>query len=338
MKKSALIFLGLLGVTMAQASDVELIVQKVDNQGLVPGNTYRVYASLSEGYSSVHAVFGSTETPMMIESTAPFYNHPFGGATNVNISDATIQADAALAYDTWVTLGYENGEGNDLWDLGVDLTDFSTGGSIMVNNGAWFLLPTDEKCAPNNLGLVLLGQFTTTGVATGTINLQGWVNPQESWQKTGLTFTTVNAEIFGCTNPQALNFNAAATYDDQTCDLPTNGGSGNNVNHSGHNQQSGGHDTASKEDGLNSWDVFPNPVKENIFHVQFKNAIDFTKGNVNLELYDGAGRRVTSVQVNEGMVIGGNRIMVQQPLNSGTYKVVMTAEGMQESKTMVVQK
>jgi len=338
MKKSALLLTALMSFGMMRATDVELIVQKVDNQGLVAGNTYRVYANLSEGYSSVHAVFGSTENPLMIESTAPFYNHPFGGATNVNISEATIGADAALAYDSWITLGYENGDGNDLWDLGADMSDFATGGSLLVNNGAWFLLPTDEKCSPNSMGMVLIGQFTTTGIATGTINLQGWVNPQESWQKTGLTFSTTNAEVFGCTNAQALNFNVNATYDDATCEMPNNAG-GNNNTAGGHLQQSG-HDTAtaSKDDMGNSWEVFPNPVKENIFHVQFKNTIDFTKGNVNLDVYDGAGRRVTSVQVNEGMVIGGNRIMVQQQLTSGTYKIVMTAEGNQESKTMVVLK
>ncbi|MEY3398473.1 MAG: hypothetical protein RL220_1067 [Bacteroidota bacterium] len=331
MKKAAVVLMGALMASLAQANDVQLIVQKVDNQGLVPGNTYRVYAVLPEGFPTVHAVWGDTENPLMIESTAPFYNHPFGGNSTLNISDAALALSPELAYDTWITLGYENGEGNDMWDLGVDFTDFETGGTIMVNNGAWFLLPTDEKCAPNELGLVLLGQFTTTGTASGTLNLQGWTEPQVGWQRTGLTFTTENAQIFGCTDSAASNFNAQATFDDNSCEGTTNNNNDNIF------QQGHGTASAIKTDN-NSWDIFPNPIRENLFHVQFKNNIDFSKGDVIVDIFDASGRKAHSLQVNEGMMIGGNRLMLTPALSGGTYKVVLTAEGKQESKSLIVQK
>ena len=45
----------------AAASNVQLIVQAVDNGDAVPGNTYRVYAELPSNQHSLHAIFADGE-------------------------------------------------------------------------------------------------------------------------------------------------------------------------------------------------------------------------------------------------------------------------------------
>jgi hypothetical protein len=239
--------------------------------------------------------------------------------------------DPSMNYDSWITLGYANSENNDVWDLGMTFTTFNSGGSITTDNGAWFLLPTDEKCNANAAGLVLLGQFTSEGIVSGTLNVQGWDGPNNNWQARDLHFTTENAHIFGCNDADASNFNPEATFNDGTCEF---GGVVNNTH------AEAGHDVAAvKADGLtNSWEVFPNPIRQNVFHIQFKNNVDFTQGNVRVDIMEMSGRLVGSYEVNEGMVAGGNRITLDQPLASGVYKVMLTQGSYQESKSVLVER
>ena len=76
-----LLTLGLLSLcTVANAQVVRLEVDYIDNQGLVPGDTYRVYAVMQQEGDILDAVFGEKSAPMSVTSTAPFYQHPKGGS------------------------------------------------------------------------------------------------------------------------------------------------------------------------------------------------------------------------------------------------------------------
>ena len=331
MKKSLFVITSVIAAMFASATDVQLVVQKVDNQGLVEGNTYRLYAQLLDANKDIHAIFGDAVNPLSIISTAPFYQHPYGGYSTSSINEQIFTVEPSLAYDSWITLGYANSENNDVWDIGMSFTGFNGGGNISTDNGAWFLLPTDEKCDANSLGLVLLGQFTSTGIVSGTLNVQGWDGPNNNWQARNLQFSTENAHVFGCNDQDASNFNAEATFNDGTCEFTGNSGIG----------AVGGHDVApSKVDpaAQAGWDVFPNPIRQNLFHIQFKNDIDFTTGNVRVDVLEMSGKLVKSYEVNAGMVIGGNRISIDQPLASGVYKVMLTQGATQESKSIVVER
>ena len=55
----------------ASANNVELVVEAVDNGGLVPGNTYRVYAVLPTAQHSLHAVFAAEEHVLCLLYTSP---------------------------------------------------------------------------------------------------------------------------------------------------------------------------------------------------------------------------------------------------------------------------
>lgn len=308
---------------IVMAAEPQLIVQKVDNQGLVQGNTYRLYAQLPSAQHSLHIVFGDLDHPMHIESTAPFYQHPFGGHSAINISEALIAAAPAVQFDSWITVGYENGTGNNMWEVGVDYADFNTGGSILANNGGWFLLPTDQKCSPLDNNLVLIGQFTSTGIVSGTLNLQGWSNPQEPWQAIGLSFTTNDSKIFGCTDSAAANYNPSATFDDGSCagsDKPA--------------EQSVGVTDISANDG---WGVFPNPLRDNLINIQFSKPIS-TDGKTHIDIIDMSGKMIASHKLTGDNISGGNRVTLKQALAGGTYQILLVEGQNIQTKSIVVGK
>lgn len=322
MKQFLLLFTAVSLSCVMYANGARLIVQKVDNQGLVPGNTYRIYAEMPTPEHSLHIVYGTETHPLQIQSTAPFYQHQYGGHSAAAISENIFSAEPSMKFDSWITLGYENNVSNDMWDLGVDFSTFDQGGNIMATNGGWFLIPTDEKCQPGNKNLVLIAQFTTTGIATGKLNLQGWQGANNVWKSEALEFSTENAEIFGCKDPNAMNYNSNATFNDGTCaytqeDISATG-------------------KPAPFTPADAWEVFPNPLRENLINVQFNN-IEI-KGDVHLDIYDMTGKLVGSHKVNNENMTGSNRIVVQQELASGTYNVVLVQGDASESKLLVVEK
>ncbi|MFN0031697.1 MAG: T9SS type A sorting domain-containing protein [Flavobacteriales bacterium] len=328
MKKITTLFLALASCIAVYATDeVQLIVQKVNNQSAAAGNTYRVFAQMPDAQHSLHIVFGDATSPINITSTAPFYQHPYGGHSAVNLSAATVATSATLAYDSYITVGYENSADNGMWDIGVDFSTFENS-SLNTSNGGWFLLPTDAKCNADARGLVLIAQFTTTGVVTGTLNLQGWTAPQEVWQKKGLTFSTTNAQTFGCTDATATNYNASATWNDGTCE------------HDGQSNTTQAALTSSdnKEAVANSWEIFPNPLRDDLIHIQFKKEIDLKSAPVQVDILDMQGKLVTSQIINADAVVNGNRFTITQDLAAGTYSVVLTQGDKKETQKLLVEK
>jgi hypothetical protein len=307
----------------AFAQHAQLITEKVDNGGVVPGNTYRVWAQLNDPQHTLHLVWGDAAHPLSISSTAPFYQHTAGSHSSVGMNDAIIGIQPQLAFDSYITVGYDRAMNNNLWELGIDFSSFNQGGAISATNGAWFLLPTDQKCTPSSNGLVLIGQFTTTGTASGTMNLQGWVGPQQPWRDYGLTFTTADAKVFGCMDATAANFNPNATYDNGSCE----GISG---------VVSVAEPMLSVEEG--GWDVFPNPVRESLIHVQFHGGLGAADAQTRIDIYDMSGKLVGSHPLSAGAMISGNRVTLQQELAPGTYSVVLVKGSTTDSRTIIVQR
>ncbi|MCC6599974.1 MAG: T9SS type A sorting domain-containing protein [Crocinitomicaceae bacterium] len=321
MKKFFLLHFSAFCFLSLSATDPQLIVQRLDNQGNAPGTTYRVYAQLGTGGHSLHAIWGDEAHPLIIQSTSPFYNNAYGGYSSGGLSTSFAEMDPGLLFDSYITIGYENSDGNNLWDVGIDFSSFNTGGSIATINGSWFLIPTDEKCSPANNGLVLIAQFTTTGIASGTMNLQGWSTPQNTWQALGLSFTTENAKVFGCTDPYASNYYPLADYNDGTCTFE-----GNEVL-----------TIVGEEKGdEQGWEIFPNPLQGSLLHLQFDDGNTFTKEATIVNIYDLAGKLTASRTFKPGDILHGNRVTIQESLPAGTYKVVLIQNKKQESKTLVI--
>lgn len=307
--RSILAGLLLLGGITAQASNVELVVEQVDNEGLVPGQTFRVYAQLPSPQHTLHAIFGEPGEPMSVQTSGTFYQHPLGNFSSVDVNEAMLAMDPALAYDSWVTIGAENNTGNNLWTIGVDYSSFEGGSGFSTDNGAWFVVPTDQFASPTSGSLVLLMQVTTTGIASGTLNIQGWDQEGMPWQARNLTFSTTDAEVFGCTDAFSANYNANATFDDGSClnDL-NNPGEAVSVEEVG-------------VDKLSGIKVFPNPIWEGQFNLQFEESFKFSEGVMIVEIFDGAGKRVLAQEVGSDALLPGNRVIIRHDLASGNYTV-----------------
>jgi hypothetical protein len=233
-----------------------------------------------------------------------------------------VNIDPSLAYDSWVTIGAENSVENNLWNIGIDFDAFSNGGAITSNNGAWFLIPTDERTTSNN-GLVLLMQFTTTGEAHGTLNMQGWEADHSVWQARNLTFSTNNAQVFGCTMTDATNYNATATFNDGSCLFNENG-----------TALTVGELVAEKA----PVQIFPNPVMDGQINFQFNTAIDLTKEPLIVQVYDQSGKTVMAHRITNSMVVNGNRAILDHSLAAGVYTVSITTSTFSDAMNIVVGK
>ena len=120
---------------------------------------------------------------------------------------ASWPSSLSLAFDSWVTVGAKNSDNNNLWTIGIDYNDFLAGQELTVTDELGLLfLPTQAAAATGNK--VLLMQLTTDGTATGVLNLQGR-DGEGGAAPNDLTFNTENAQVFGCTDASAANFNAS---------------------------------------------------------------------------------------------------------------------------------
>lgn len=321
MKKLFPLAIAFLWALNVGASDPQLVVQRIDNGNTVAGTTYRLYAKVAAPATSVYMVWGTAEHPLFIRSTALFYQDALGGYSASMANPNNFGFSPGLKYDSWITVGHDNQQGNGMWDIGFDFSSFNQGGAIESSNGAWFLLPDDQKASASAQGLVLLGQFTTTGVVTGQLNLQGKsAGTREAWKAFALTFSTNNAQIFGCTDPNATNYAADATFNDGSCVL----------------QES--IPLAVDVESFTPWSVFPNPVRTDLIHLQFVSGFKLGQGNTQVEVIDMSGRVLLQQQLNTTDKVSLNQYTLHHNLAAGTYKLVLKNGQQVESQTIVVAK
>ena len=196
------------------------------------------------------------------------------------------------------------------------------GSELTVTDGAWFVVPTDVQAAAEAGNRVLLMQLTTDGTATGILNLQGWDAEGAAWRAYDLTFTSTDAQVFGCTDANAANYNADATYNDGSCFGQNNGDSHG----------------LSNIDNTTEWNIFPNPVFESTFSVKFDRELNLGGENIILEVTDMSGKAVISQEVAQENIVGGNRIVVKHDLAAGNYTVSVVHANFTDAQNIVVAK
>lgn len=202
----------------------EGVVGTSDLTGLT---TYRIYAELTSPEDLVTAAFGSAATPLSIETTTSFWQHPGGSAVATDINPFLFSLVPEIAYDSWVTIGAEQAPAapgiQDVDNIGVGaaFAAFEAGGNLVVNSqagGSWFVLPDATNGIPDENNRVLLAQVTTDGLVSGTLNTQVFVGGSSTNAQQG-TFS-FSAGVAGCTNNAACNYDASATADDGSCTFP----------------------------------------------------------------------------------------------------------------------
>jgi hypothetical protein len=177
MKGLGLLFslvLAVLVATPLSAQFVRLEVDEIDNQGIVPGRTFRVFAVFESSGDILDAVYGEKTTPLKVTTTTKFYQHERGGALSTEIQKYDKTVVPELSYDSWVTIGLEDNYMNALSGFIMDFGEFDTqGGELATDNGAWFVTPDKRQSLAGPSKRILLMQLTSDGEINGIINLHG---------------------------------------------------------------------------------------------------------------------------------------------------------------------
>ena len=130
--------------------------------------TVDVYAHLSDG-CRLDAVAGDANQQKMVSTTSSFYQNPYGGPTSQDVNPLLFPTFPDLEYDSFVTIGLTNSDGNAMSDIGINWTNFENGGSVDSSDGSWYVTPDDaqgdavsfsnESCEDSNG--VLIARLTT---------------------------------------------------------------------------------------------------------------------------------------------------------------------------------
>ena len=128
--------------------DIGLIVGQLGTVDLTGYSTTRVYFETDNPNDFLSSVFGDSDNPTVFETTTSFYHALLGGATPNGISGLLFPVYPDLAYDSWVTVGIEEGPDAALGEAAVStvqnmsqpwLTTFdpgtgAPGGNIVIND------------------------------------------------------------------------------------------------------------------------------------------------------------------------------------------------------------
>jgi hypothetical protein len=222
MKHFLTLALALLAATLGHANFVGMEYEVVAESEY--GTTYRVYATFDNATDEVVAVYALETAPMSVEVSTSFYQDPVGVVLAQGINPLFFAAFPSLQYDSWFTIGSEDTNGtSEVQQVGMDayFETFEGGDGFYLDTfigGSWFVLPNqspDAEAGPD--GRVLIGQFTTDGVVSLLMNFQWDDVTTATFNNEGVSLTFPVVATLGCTNPNADNYNPAATEDDGSC-------------------------------------------------------------------------------------------------------------------------
>jgi len=181
----ALIGLSMLLSVGASAQFKGFTTEQVENEGKVPGKTWRVYAEMTNAGDQLFVVFGDSAHKIEIKSSKPFYQSKTGGALSKDSNRKEAADDAKLKFDSWITIGAEDNYNNNMNTLNLDLSLFESRGAAIESGkeGAWFCIPTEKQAYSGEDKRILLMQLTTEGHITGKLSLMGKTKDGTSYTK-----------------------------------------------------------------------------------------------------------------------------------------------------------
>jgi hypothetical protein len=181
----ALIGLSMLLSVGASAQFKGFTTEQVENEGKVPGKTWRVYAEMTNAGDQLFVVFGDSAHKLEIKSSKPFYQSKTGGALSKDSNRKEAADDAKLKFDSWITIGSEDNYNNNMNTLNLDLSLFESRGAAIESGkeGAWFCIPTEKQAYSGEDKRILLMQLTTEGHITGKLSLMGKTKDGTSYTK-----------------------------------------------------------------------------------------------------------------------------------------------------------
>ncbi|MFT4661646.1 MAG: hypothetical protein ACI8XB_001926 [Patiriisocius sp.] len=256
MKKFILsLFIALIAtLSYSQVGLDNVIIEEIDASSVMAGaTTYRVFLDLEAGYE-LQLIKGDENCSLLFGTTTTWYNTLLGGASSNNIIGAIIPSFPEIGFDSYLSHG--GATGSDEWAvLYADDTDGTVDGRMVIagnnvpmitfvggdittstdNNfgtavtqnafsetmgGSYGTITSNADIAPNNR--LMIGQFTTDGVFTFSINIQ----IKEVGTTNVISLTACDVPIlnfppammvFGCMDAAACNFDSDANTDDGSC-------------------------------------------------------------------------------------------------------------------------
>jgi len=179
--------------------------------------TVRIYTVMDDG-DRLDAVAGDVTNNKTLTTTGSFYQNAFGGPTSADINPALYGAFPSLVFDSWVTIGLEDNVGNALSNIGIDWTNFESGGDLSTDNGTWFVTPKDPQGEAtqftnqngDSLYGTLVAQVTVFG-SDAAIHMGAIFQGKDA---NGLTWGPTFAEI-DIEQPSIIDCNENGVADDQ---------------------------------------------------------------------------------------------------------------------------
>ena len=156
---------------------------------------WRVYICMDDPDWELQALFGDQTYPWELTVTSSFYQHPAGSPIAAGINPAFYGPAPELEFDSWFTIGASSSPSSVSYiqSPATPLTDFEAGNGFLENTftgtpvfGIW--LPPLSEGRPDADNKLLVAQFTTDGIFTGTFNFQfRRLNPDGTVYNTPLT-------------------------------------------------------------------------------------------------------------------------------------------------------
>ena len=230
---------GSVAAVLAQGGyELEVEAVAVHDSGELEGYvTYRLYINMLNPTDYLSSCSGDADNPLVLESSSgSWYNNPTNTGWNAQgINPVFFAFFPDLAFDSFLTLGAEDGTApasehpSTIWGSNNATYEFvgGAGSNITVDDatgGAWYLTFPGIESADTHVAFagddlrVLIAQFTTTGVISGQIYVQVFVQGSQGNEFRDLmTFETVVGP--GCTDETACNYDPIATEDDGSCEF-----------------------------------------------------------------------------------------------------------------------
>lgn len=199
--------------------------------------TYHVYLNCLNPGDYLSSCSGDSSNPLVVESSSgSWYNSEFNAGWNaLGVNPALFGAYPDLAFDSFLTIGASSSDvpggqhPQAVWGAIDGSAEFlpGTGQNVLVNDptgGAWFTpfpgaqdAGTHAAFAGEDLQILMM-QITTSGVVSGQVQLQVFMNADQEQEWRDLMPFVVVTE--GCMDPVACNYDEQATEDDGSCTFP----------------------------------------------------------------------------------------------------------------------
>ena len=157
--------------------------------------TYRFHLYGKDIYN-LYAIYGSSDSEMYLPP-AYHYEEPYGNNIG-GINPYIIQSNPASFYDSWLTIGLDNGDPDHiLQGVGIDYSQWTIKEAFVSRDAAVFMLDPRKQLIKNNQYLIAQLTLDDTKDHTFKVNAQGRLTiedmPGENiWHENNIIFNIPN--------------------------------------------------------------------------------------------------------------------------------------------------